>query len=284
MKTKITFTITALILMFSVSTAFSQDNLLTNGDFELGDSSPWVIVDVTDGVGYGMLGHTPTAEQPSSAFMDDTDNNPDGPNGTGSWALSTTWGVPSGARTDWVLQQDITLAAGTYTFTWWAYSSPSILLRPHFHNLASQEDQYITNDFESWQEFSWTFTLEAETTAALGFRPWDSNGASGRWPAADITIVWDDFSLIAEAAASVEDQALNQAISYYPNPASDRISVQSKIALEKVEIFSVLGKLVKEVNTNFESISLEGLSSGNLYFLKIYSEEGGLAVRKLIKH
>ena len=59
------------------------------------------------------------------------------------------------------------------------------------------------------------------------------------------------------------------------------LSIQSKLTLEKIEIYSILGQKVKEVNMDFKSIQVNNLSRG-IYMIKLYSEKGTV-VRKLIK-
>ena len=80
---------------------------------------------------------------------------------------------------------------------------------------------------------------------------------------------------------SVDDETLQNAISFYPNPATNILTVESKIPLNKIEIYSILGKKVKEVNSGFNQISVKSLSSG-VYSIRIYSENTS-AVKKLIK-
>lgn len=91
----------------------------------------------------------------------------------------------------------------------------------------------------------------------------------------------DDLS-IGLLSLSVDDEMLNQSISCYPNPASNFVTIQSELSISKVEVYSVLGKKVKEVNFNFNSISLNNLSSGNIYFFKIYTDKG-IIIKKIIK-
>jgi len=79
----------------------------------------------------------------------------------------------------------------------------------------------------------------------------------------------------------VDDEILAKGLKLYPNPVSDILFVDSKIALKKIEIYSILGQKVKEINSDFNSISTNYLSRG-IFMIKIYSEKG-IAVRKLIK-
>ena len=83
------------------------------------------------------------------------------------------------------------------------------------------------------------------------------------------------------AVLSVGDEILSNSILVYPNPVSDNLIVNSDIFISKVEIYSVLGKKLKEVKSDLKSISLSNLSSG-IYIMKIYSENS-FAVKKIIK-
>jgi hypothetical protein len=94
----------------------------------------------------------------------------------------------------------------------------------------------------------------------------------------------DAFAIYSEdcgATAGIDDEILTEGLNLYPNPASNRLSIQSKLPLEKVEIYSILGKKVKDIESGFNSISLDNLSKG-IYILRIHSENG-TTVRKLIK-
>jgi len=79
----------------------------------------------------------------------------------------------------------------------------------------------------------------------------------------------------------VDDELLTEGLKLYPNPVADVLTVDSKLPLSKVEIYSILGQKEKEINAGFSSIQLNSLLSG-FYIIKIYSEKG-TTVRKLIK-
>ena len=67
----------------------------------------------------------------------------------------------------------------------------------------------------------------------------------------------------------------------YPNPVQNRLTIQSnKIEIQKVEIYSVLGKKIKEIERSFNNINVDDLSSG-LYLLKIYSENQSFTTKIL---
>ena len=79
----------------------------------------------------------------------------------------------------------------------------------------------------------------------------------------------------------IEDELLAQATTFYPNPVSNILTIDSEIPLTKVEIYSILGKKVMEINSDFKSIPTNNLSNG-IYFFRIHSENG-LTTKKLIK-
>ena len=56
----------------------------------------------------------------------------------------------------------------------------------------------------------------------------------------------------------------------------------SQIELNNVEIYSLLGKKLKEYNSNTTIYNIEDLSSG-LYLVKIYSKKGMSTLKKVIK-
>ena len=87
--------------------------------------------------------------------------------------------------------------------------------------------------------------------------------------------------LLVKSTLGIDDEILAEGLSVYPNPAINSFTINSKLPIEKVEIFSVLGKKITEINTNFKSISTENLARG-IYMVKVYSEKG-VAVRKIIK-
>ena len=80
---------------------------------------------------------------------------------------------------------------------------------------------------------------------------------------------------------SIDDDLLAKGLNLYPNPVTNILTIDSEIPLTRVEIYSMLGKKVKEINSDFNSIRTNSLSNG-VYIFKIYSENG-IATKKLIK-
>jgi len=86
----------------------------------------------------------------------------------------------------------------------------------------------------------------------------------------------------ANATLGIKDELLDNTLKLYPNPVSNTLTIDSKSKpVTKVEIYSVLGKKIKTIKSNFKVIKTENLATG-IYLVKIYSEKGSV-VKKLIK-
>lgn len=85
------------------------------------------------------------------------------------------------------------------------------------------------------------------------------------------------------AAKQVEigDKKLTDFISLYPNPVYDVLHIRTEnVTITRVEIYSLLGGKVKEINSNFNSIFLGDLLRG-IYMVKVYAQDK-YTVKKLI--
>ena len=80
---------------------------------------------------------------------------------------------------------------------------------------------------------------------------------------------------------SVDDEILSGSINVYPNPVSDILVIESIMPLKGVEIYSILGKKVMDIHTNFKSIPMYNIPNG-IYIVKIQSDNSEM-VKKIIK-
>ena len=72
-----------------------------------------------------------------------------------------------------------------------------------------------------------------------------------------------------------------QGLKLYPNPVKETLIIESPIEIQKVNIYTFLGKKVLEVTQNVNEISLSGLPSGSL-LLKLETEKGNI-IEKIVK-
>ncbi len=74
---------------------------------------------------------------------------------------------------------------------------------------------------------------------------------------------------------------LNDAIKMYPNPVQNFLTIKSNLPITDVQVYSILGELVKQVKGNFSRIDLRELNSG-IYMIKIHSDQFSVT-KKLVK-
>ena len=95
------------------------------------------------------------------------------------------------------------------------------------------------------------------------------------------------FELTIESVLGIDDNALDIAISMYPNPAESQVTISnsSNIQLEKAAIYDMNGKLISETDlrtmTGEKVIDVSYLSAG-VYIVQITSDESS-AIKRLIK-
>ena len=87
---------------------------------------------------------------------------------------------------------------------------------------------------------------------------------------------------VNDGTLGIDNEILNNSLKLYPNPVTNILTIESKnVAISKVEIYSILGEKIKEINSNFGSIATDNLPNG-MYLIKIYSEKG-MVMKKTIK-
>ncbi len=111
-------------------------------------------------------------------------------------------------------------------------------------------------------------------------------------PAGAITVEFtSDFSVntsgwdITISCASLSNTEFSQKdISVYPNPVNDLLNIKSEVALEKLEIFNINGKLIfeKQLNQQLDVVSNLSFLSSGIYFLKLEGEKSSI-IKRIIK-
>ena len=89
------------------------------------------------------------------------------------------------------------------------------------------------------------------------------------------------FSII-NTTLSTDNLSFKNNLLLYPNPVSNIFRIESKnVQISKVEIYTLSGKQIKEINSNFNHIEFDNLTTG-MYLVKIHTKEG-VHTRKIIK-
>ena len=108
--------------------------------------------------------------------------------------------------------------------------------------------------------------------------PWPSS-ADGTGPYLQLIDVSLDNSLASSWEASSTSLAVGEYnyvtnTTFFPNPVSSILNVQSEFMLTKIEIFDYNGRLLKQLIPNSETtqINVSDLQNG-LYFVKAYNNE-----------
>ena len=133
------------------------------------------------------------------------------------------------------------------------------------------------------------YTLKSTTSEVksfLLFTYWNGGNPSGTgvFPTQDQHLFVDDLWISTEppTTLSINDEIFNNTISITPNPTTNTFTIDLKDEiLEKVVIYNELGQQVKETTSN--EVNISNLSNG-VYFVKITSENGKTATKKVIKN
>ena len=260
---KITFLI-ALILTATIS--FGQ-NLLSNGGFE--------------GLTAGALTGTSTPWQSPSGGVSIINDN------TISYSGDQFVIMNNDFRN---LRQSITAVNGTeYTVTfWYQFTMPVgqitdpddgmyISIRQDTGGNGTQFnpvvgiyiDPSIVNN-TTWYQATFNFTAtQTNLLFFVGKQATNADGDGGL----NNSVRLDDFSIIATPTASIND-LLKFNFKSSPNPAKDYINLSASKAIDKVEIYNLLGQQVKmeTLNTTQNNVNVSSLSNG-IYILKAYIED-----------
>lgn len=87
-----------------------------------------------------------------------------------------------------------------------------------------------------------------------------------------------DFSVAAPLST---ESFGNGSFKVFPNPASNVVNISSKIAIDKMELYNVLGKKVMQ-STNTKVLNVESLNAG-IYVLKIFNNNKSSTKKIVIK-
>lgn len=259
------FLLFAAMAAFSMSSAFAQTNLVKNGDFEewdtwTGNPKEW-------------------SRDPSADVMKFADAQ----SGTASAGLIME--DFSGDKA--YIQQEIQLEAGKkYAVSFYykvkygnmtqlsasaSYKAPSSVfpVDVFYHSVET-----ISKDGWNKVEFDHNETEGRKITFMIFARseadPLD----------APKSILIDNVVIAESGATSIDTDAIGTAVSVYPNPTTDMVSVNGVENVSALEVYSLSGQIVASAKAT-SSINVSNLSAGT-YTLLIKSE-GAVIAKKIVK-
>ena len=170
--------------------------------------------------------------------------------------------------------------------TFWACAQDASYPAEHFGVAVSTTGNTDAADFTTIQE--WTMTAKAQgywyeyTVDLREYQGQDIWVAIRHFNSTDqFMIVVDDVTLYREWDGVADSEPAM--MSLYPNPATDKLQVESTERIERYEVYDITGALLRRdaVGRNTFSLDLEGLPAGT-YLLKMTSE-GTVQTRRFVK-
>lgn len=95
--------------------------------------------------------------------------------------------------------------------------------------------------------------------------------------------VTNDLWLLGDLTTNVNDELTNNRFKVYPNPFQNKIMIESPYKINKLEIYSILGKFIySKFEPTKNEINLSSLNSG-MYLIKVKTDTDLIITKKLIK-
>lgn len=143
--------------------------------------------------------------------------------------------------------------------------------------LASQ-GTFQTLEIDLTQFVDWTGDIES---FRIRFADEDNPTNTGR-PSVSHDVVIDSVVFSFDATLSVDDVDYKDdaSLTLYPNPVNDVLKINSPFAIEKVEVFNLLGQ--KTISTQATRINTSELAKG-MYIIKITQENDVISTKRFIK-
>ena len=303
MKTKILSAACAFSLILFTQTAFSQTELISNGSFETGDLTDWAVsaVNGVDGGPNSCSENWIVLE--NSTTICSTVNNVFPSDGAFAAFTSFDSDVPN---TEWILEQtvsipnDITTASVIFTFDArinLGLGTPPTMSRAFRVELLQTDGTLIG---EVWSlvypaaPVDFLSTHIDETTDVMsmidGFQGTDIVLKFSAFVPEVLTgpgkALVDNVSFLVDTDLGVNDNAFNNDISVYPNPANTFFEIKNNgnQELTFAKIFDLNGRLIRTIDLTQSSsnINVSNLANG-LYFLEINSLNASTTERLIIK-
>ena len=94
--------------------------------------------------------------------------------------------------------------------------------------------------------------------------------------------VEDHAIIIGQSTLGIDEELLHKDIRLFPNPVTSALVVKSSSFIERLEIYSLLGRKIRTISTGFAHIELSDLPAG-IYMVNVKTEKGSFQ-KKLVKN
>ena len=176
------------------------------------------------------------------------------------------------------VEKNFTLEAGqNYEFKVWVLPDASGQKNAYFlrildgNTVKGESAKPVTGTI--WEELSTNYV--AEESKIYKFRllkNWGANGAS-----------FDNVSVVCTTCPTASTTGQNSfQFGMYPNPVENVLGIETEEELASVEIVNLMGQTIKVLQSNIKNIDVSSLTPG-VYVVKLISENGAIATKKIIK-
>lgn len=282
-------------LGLSAQTTVFEDSFETYADFAIANVGSWTLTDVDLKLTYGFTAVSFANSGVAKSFQvfnATTTTPPLTPTATSNWTARTGSksmvcfaSTSSPWNNDWLISPQITLGSTGNVLTFWAKACDGTYPETFKVGISSttattgvtalSTGNVTTAANVTWVQYTYNIPASFNSQAVYISINCVSVDKFG--------LAIDDFKVTTTGTLKNSDFFKNN-FTVYPNPANDVINVSNlgNLEITKASITDVNGRIVKEVNSSFETINISELNAG-VYFLKINTLEGS-GTTKIVKN
>ncbi|OIO99876.1 MAG: hypothetical protein AUJ98_09745 [Bacteroidetes bacterium CG2_30_33_31] len=192
-----------------------------------------------------------------------------------SWVTKSGQNTAPDAITGATLTSSTTMKAfGTKTITWDGKNAAGTLMPDGNYKVIVESSWCKPEPANGSHKFLSTFTFAKGTTAST-VTPTDANLTS-------ISVAW------APSSVSIDKTFVNIDLDVFPNPTTGMVNLNFKkaIVLDKINVYSIAGKLVyseqvKQSISSQKSFDLSNLTDG-IYLMEVISTDKTSTIKKIV--
>ncbi|ARN78026.1 hypothetical protein BST97_08440 [Nonlabens spongiae] len=176
-------------------------------------------------------------------------------------------------------------------------------------NITTQDQQIIVQDTDVPDAVAQPITVDLNGAVSISILPTDiDDGSTDNCSTPVLTLSQNTFTAVGtyqitltatdsagnfdedtvtvtvvDSTLGIHDQDISASFEVYPNPTSGDLHVESSQQLERIELYSITGKLLMSINESVDVIDLSKYQSG-FYLIKFMDVYGNTAVKRVIKN